>query len=421
VTGTLVLLAYHYPPLVGPASERAASFARHLPGLGWETTVVTARSARYHRSAGHEGPPVRTVRTRSPEPGRLLARVRPSEEAGAPVLAGHGLAERARRLVRDYVYVPDAQAPWIPFAAHAARREAERAERPVLMSTSVPYSAHLAAMRAARRTGAPWMAELRDPWALTGEDVRPRSRLRRRIDWGMEARVVAAATGVVVTSERTREDMLRAHPSLAGRIWVVRNGFEPVADAGPPPGPAEPLELVHSGSVPPGVAVEPLLRGLDRLAKAEPESLRLRVLGPAEPWRAAAAALGGLDWLWLEGVVTPEAARRAVASASACVLVRPGAGERHVVAAKLVDYLGARRPVLAAIAPDGEMAALGARYGDVRIVAPAEEAFEGAVAILLAEHRAGRLEDPVQPQEPPEALSRRAQSVNLAQILDSVA
>ena len=71
-TRSVVLLAYHYPPMVGPASERAASFARHLPEAGWRPIVVTVKHGLFHRDLRQTPPPVHTLRTRSPEPGRVL-------------------------------------------------------------------------------------------------------------------------------------------------------------------------------------------------------------------------------------------------------------------------------------------------------------------------------------------------------------
>jgi hypothetical protein len=145
------------------------------------------------------------------------------------------------------------------------------------------------------------------------------------------------------------------------------------------------------------------------------------VIGPEEPWRATAATMGGLDWLALDGVADPAAARDRVAGASACVLLRPGAWNRHIVAAKLFDYLGARRPVLAVVDPRGEMAALGADYGDLRAAGPSEAAIEAVARVLMDEHRRGLLQRPAPTARPLEELSRPVQAANLARILEFVA
>ena len=416
--------------MLGPASERAASFARHLPETGWEPIVVTVKRGLFHRDLRNRPPPVRTLRTRSPEPGRALRAVTRGRRHSARLddeavreLSGGVALDRVRRLVRDYVYVPDALAPWIPFAIAGARRAVRTAPAPaVLISTSVPYSAHLAARAVARSERIPWVAELRDPWSLMDDRVRPRSRARKAIDGALERRVVAAASAVVVTSELTREAMVRAYPSLDSRTWVVRNGFEPLPGPMPSaPDQTERLELVQAGTVGNEIALAPLLRGIDRVARERPGEIGLRVVGPSDRWRAAAGEVGGLDWLTLDGVVDPATAQRAVAGASATVLLRPGEANRRIVAAKLMDYVGARRPVVGIIWAGGEMARLAADYGDLRLVDPyTEEGVAAAVEALLAEHREGLLERPVDSRRPLAELTRRAQTAKLAAVLESV-
>src|SRR4051795_7821280 len=76
--GTVGVLAFHYPPMVGPASERAASFARFLPAHGWKPFIVTVRGGLFHSDASNLPPRVRTWRTTSAEPSRLLGRLRRS-------------------------------------------------------------------------------------------------------------------------------------------------------------------------------------------------------------------------------------------------------------------------------------------------------------------------------------------------------
>src|SRR3954451_18046107 len=76
--GTIVVLAFHYPPMIGPASERAASFARLLPEHGWQPFIVTVRGGLFHTDAGNLPPVAHTWRTTAPEPSRLLTGLRGS-------------------------------------------------------------------------------------------------------------------------------------------------------------------------------------------------------------------------------------------------------------------------------------------------------------------------------------------------------
>jgi glycosyltransferase involved in cell wall biosynthesis len=422
-TGSVVLLAFHYPPMLGAASERAASFARHLPAMGWEPIVVTVAHGLYHRSPGYAGPPVTTVRTRSPEPSRLLPRGDRSAALGPAMVPDRTLGSggsRLRRFVRDYLYLPDAQVLWIPFAVAGLRRALSYASAaPVVLSTSVPYSAHLAAAWLTRRTGLPWVAELRDPWMHVHPAIRRRPRIRRRIDAALERRVVESASAVVVTSEATRQAMVRRYPALRHRARVVMNGFEPLEHTpASPPAPDGPLELVHAGTVPAHAPIEPLLHGIDAAAGRRPGQIRLTVLGQPGRWTRAASSMGRPAWLDVRGLVAPPAARLAAARASANLLICPGVEYDEHVAAKLMEYLGVRRPVLAIISTSGEMAALGRDYGDLRVVPRFTAAeVQAAVERLLSDHRRGLLRQAVVPSRPVDELSREAQARRLAEAL----
>ncbi|MEJ7784524.1 MAG: glycosyltransferase [Solirubrobacteraceae bacterium] len=417
--------------MVGPASQRAASFARHLPALGWDPLVVTVRCGLYHSDPRNLAPAVPTMRTLCPEPGALVHFMRTGRRASRSSDAPRSIAEgrrsgaghRAQRLVRNYAYIPDGLAGWIPFAVAAIRRALRFVPRPaVLLSTSVPYSAHVAALVAARLENVPWVAEFRDPWSQIDDQMHSRSSMRKRIDASLEAKVVAGADALVVTSALTRESMAQLYPQVGReRIVLVRNGFEATAIAGAPPPPAEALELVHAGSVRQEVAIEPLLRGIDRVARSSGHPIRLQVLGPPEPWQRAADAVGGLGWLDIRGVVTPSTARGAVARASAVIILYPGATKRELVAAKLMDCLGARRPIVGIFSERGEMATLARAYGDLRLVDPyVDDAISDVVRTLLAEHVAGRLQQPTCGGNPIDALSMSRQVGELAKAFDTV-
>ena len=133
------------------------------------------------------------------------------------------------------------------------------------------------------------------------------------------------------------------------------------------------------------------------------------------------AATGSRDWLILDGVTDHATAQRAVAAGSAGVVLVPGEANRQHVAAKLMDYLGARRPVVGIISASSEMARLAADYGDLRLVDPyTEEGVAATIEALLAEHREGVLQRPADGRRPLSELTRRAQTARLAAVLESV-
>ena len=319
--------------------------------------MVTVKQGLYHRDAGYRAPPVRTLRTRAPEPTKLLGaraigRIRMPVAARFPNPWEGPRSTASGDLVRDYLYVPDALVPWIPFAVAGVRRALRAGPGPaVLMSTSVPYSAHLAALAVARSEGVPWVAELRDPWSLIDDRIRPRSRARKWADAALESRVVAAAERA---RGHIRADARGDGACLPGAVRAKLGGEKRVRAArGTRAGAARAIRA--AGARLRGIGADPRSRwshccgdrsGSEGSARARRGCASSARLSPGARRRAA---LGGLEWLRLDGVADPATAQRAVAGGiRQRAAVRPGEVNRQYVSAKLMDYLGARRPILGA-------------------------------------------------------------------------
>jgi hypothetical protein len=429
---SVVLLAYYYPPLAGVASERAAAFRRHLRRLGWQPVVVTARDGFYHRAADLSVDEDDVVRTANPELSRFLRKMyrgggdatenRAVTHAGSgtivtPTVTGR-IGSQARRLVRDWLYIPDAQIGWVPFAASAAMNVLAHHDRAVLYSTSVPFSAHLAALGAWRRTRRPWIAEFRDPWSTSVSPMRSPNGLRTRFDCQLERLIVMRADHVVVTSRSTREEILTAHPGLdPARVSVITNGFEPIAERAVP-SPEAPLLLLYAGTVAAGEDTRPVLSALDAVHARHPGCLRLRVLGPSEPWQHGH---GERPWLEFGGVVTPAQAREAMAESSALLLLQGHPAYRNVIPGKLFEYVGARRPIVAICPQGAEMEQVLHAHADVRVVRRSRQSdLTAVVEQLLREHQSGEIQRPMVSLSAVAPLRRETQFARLADILARV-
>jgi hypothetical protein len=423
----VIMISYYFPPLVGIASERAAAFARHLPTAGWEPTVIAPREGFFHRVSIGGQTATSVVRTTNPELSRLLRTgfsvatraVRPDDDTVLPV-GTSSVAARLRRLARGALYVPDAQLGWVPFAGQAAARELTRSpERAVLFSSSVPFSAHLAAMWARSRVGrVPWVAEFRDPWSEAHPSLLPASALRRRIDRSLHRRILRDATRIVVTSPGFRDLLLETFPELdPARVDVVMNGFEP-APVGSPPSPSERLRIVYAGTVAPGEDVGPFLAALDHIHEERPGRLHLTVVGSPEPWRRMR---GEAPWLDLRGMRTPEEARGFMHNASAVFLLQSHEAYALTLPGKLWEYVGARRPILAAVPGSWPMVDLLRAHADLRLAPNTESGLSAELERLLAEHETGRLQPPRVSEEAVRPLERRVQAVRMAAVFESAA
>jgi glycosyltransferase involved in cell wall biosynthesis len=422
----VVVLAYYYPPLAGIASDRAAALSRHLKPLGWEPTVVAPRSGFYHRAPERDEVDVQVVRTRSVELSRLLRAVysgkrRDGVDARSVRAVETGrFGEHGRRLVRDFVYVPDAQVGWVPFAATAAARAVSSGLGPALIySSSVPYSAHLAALAAARRSRCAWVAEFRDPWSAGRTCHGSSGRIRPRVNAALERWIVRNADHVVVTAPSLRNDLLAAHEDLSPEIVsVVTNGFEPLPERAVPDA-SEPMTILYAGTVAAGEDMRPILVAFDQLARRRPATFRLVVLGPREPWQESPPPGDRRPWLSLDGVVTPARAREAMAQSSVLLHVRRQPAARATLPGKLFEYIGARRPIVAVCPPESDMAALLSKHADARLVRPQEpEALVETLEHLIDEHMDGRIQQPRVPASLTAPLRRQVQAAKLAEIFE---
>ncbi len=434
--GVAVLVSYYAPPAAGVAVNRLVAMLRHLPALGWDPVLVAPASVHHHRAAGDQEDlvSVPVVRVANPEPSRWfrrLAGASPREDpaGGAfeelrPLRIGP-VGSWARRMAREWLYIPDAQLLWIRGAARAAAAAVRNAgSRPtVLFSTSVPYSCHFAARAAATNTGAPWVAEYRDPWSVAPPQFGSRSALRRLIDRRLDHGVATKADRIVVTSEETRALFLRAFPEIAAaRMAVVRNGFE---DTGipvslPTSSTERQLRLAYAGSLLDAGWAGAFLDALDVMDKEEPGSVILDVYGPREPWAGLAAGRpGSARWLRIQGMVPLDELAGKLRTSSALVLLQPDAV--NYVPAKTYEYLGARRPVLADIPAGSETAALLGRFGEFH---PLSGLDARGIAVLLGKllerQSCGTLHEPTVHECVVTGLSRRAQIAILASVFDEV-
>src|SRR5690349_544926 len=155
----------------GVASQRALSFARHLPALGFDVVVVTPRRGAYGLDPTLPGddalPGVRVVRTSSLEPALIARKLRPGKApasaAGDVVesVGGGPITSLVRRALSAAVYFPDHARGWIGPASRAAKKAARETNAVAILSTSPPVSGHVAAVKAAKSLGLPVVLDFR--------------------------------------------------------------------------------------------------------------------------------------------------------------------------------------------------------------------------------------------------------------------
>ncbi|SIS83229.1 glycosyltransferase family 4 protein [Alicyclobacillus vulcanalis] len=451
-----LIVCHDFPPVGGIGVQRPLKFAKYLGDFGWQVTVLTADhvySATLDPSLVEEIPAsVRVIRVADPI-SMLLARMsgRWQEPSGAqggkrgmgPEAAATSgpkgappadalrqptwkrVAWRLWKGAQRHALIPDESVVWAIRAGWVARRLMRREAIDCLYTTSGPHSTQLAGLIATIATGAPWIADFRDPW--TDNLHFHHSGWRAAIERQLERMVFRRASAIVTVTDGFWKLFAAKYPSRALDIHVIRNGVDE-ADFPPAPEPeAEPVgrrpfTFFYAGILYPGRSADALFHAVHRLlenGRVAPSQIRLQFAGVLDyPGHDHHARL--IRELGLEDVVEPlgylprrEALSRMLAADANLLIGDQAAQAKDYVPGKLYEYLFAGRPILAMLR-EGEAADF-VRREQAGVVVPPDDpaAIAEAMLRLMTQPAPAR-------RALPAAYSRRAQAQALAQLMEDL-
>lgn len=426
----VLFIAYHFPPIGGAGSQRSQKFVKYLGEFGVEPIVI----------AGPE--PANSVRW-EPTDGSLAAEIPESTSIYRPP----GPPPEANPLdgLRRRLMLPKSRERWwqrqIIDLGRAAIRDHDV---DAILVTLSPYEGLAPSVILGDESGLPVVADLRDPWALDEVRLYP-SALHRLADRRRMGRLLGRCAMVVANTDDAGSAMSQAFGSIADRVRVVTNGFDPddFEEAAMPPGDGT-FRIVHTGYLHSdlGLAqqrqrtIKRLLSGgvaeVNLLARSHYYLLEaLEQLQDTDPALAARTrlVLAGVlsetdtrlieassvrDHIELVGYVAHRDAIELMRSADVLFLpmhdLPPGVRSR-IVPGKTYEYLASNRPLLAAV-PEGDARDLVAAFG-ATVVAPTDvEAMRSSIVEVSA--RSGESSGP---RDGMERFERRHLSQRLASYL----
>ena len=128
-------------------------------------------------------------------------------------------------------------APWAVWWRRNAERAAlaAAANVDVIVATMPPYQTAAAVTNASQKSGKPWIADLRDPWAF--DEMRLfATGLHRRLEQRHMRQLLGSSAAIVTTTPELARRIAVAFPELADRpIVSIANGYDAADFAGPPP------------------------------------------------------------------------------------------------------------------------------------------------------------------------------------------
>ena len=431
------MLCYYYPPLGGIGSQRSQKFARYLPDHGWQPIVVTPERGAYMIDAtldDGQASGVEVVRTgyvdlsanfkRAIGVRRVDGESPRHTDASVRAINSGGVVNLLRRTVRSWVYIPDGQVGWYPSAVRAGRRAIESRQVEAIYSSSFPVTAHLAARRLKMATHKPWVADFRDLWT-ENHYADYSSALRKRLDQMIESQLFDKAD-VLVTVSETWADTLRRLTGGRKRVEVIRNGFDAAEFAGVTRQRPDRWTITYVGNFY-GAKQDPtpLLEALRRLltsGRIAMGDVRLKIVGELDPYaQEIVSRLGLVSVTNFTGFVSHRESLAHQVDSSLLLLILHGdrSNQGHVPG-KLYEYLGARRPVLAIVPTDFEVAQIIRETGagvtvDATDAAGIEQCLMESYADYQSNRNSGAVECDLS------AYERRHGAAQLADILSTLA
>ncbi len=345
----VLIISYYLPPLGRGGVKRPTKFAKYLKRLGWEPVLLGVKPIAYYAFdptllEDLKGIPV--FRAESLDVSRLVYWLGKRQVKASP------LTEGISRSVFNTLLFPDAKAPWIPFAYWLGRSLAEKGLRPdLILSTSPPFSAHLIGLLLRRHYRVPLVVDFRDFWPTGLVPANPvmkplYARLRR---W-----IARQADAVIAVYQDIVEDL--------GFGEYLPSGYDPeeLADL-----PAFDLKgeipIAYTGSL--SLKEDSTLALIRALREVPGFTLHLAGVVPGSILREVDG-----ERVFYHGYLSARMALGFLKSARILWYTQPAGAS---ATAKLYEYTGLGKPILATIPPESEAARLIASRG-LGVVVPPE-------------------------------------------------
>ncbi|MBI1764836.1 MAG: glycosyltransferase [Acidobacteria bacterium] len=347
----VLLVTYHFPPSAASGTFRMLGFARHLPKFDWQVSVVAPPELPWE-----------------PVDAGLSEKIPPETRIHAVPYP-----RRAPKLVRW-------AAPWgvwLPVAWRTCRRLFREQSIDAVLTSGPPHGVHVLGYYLKRKFGVPWLADFRDPWLTAGSNSAQRG-MRGLWLKHWERRVFRNADVVLANAPNAAAAMQHSYPRWAGKVETLPNGFDPPFEragidcrtgflARPTAWEGRPtccqnvrrqiepdgIHLVHAGELYAGRDPRPLLDAVAQWNRCAPQGRRMLSVHFVGKTSQCGFDLATEikdrrlpEFVTLHGQI-PYADAISMMQAADILVLLDSPGRTIGVPAKVYEYLGAGRPILA--------------------------------------------------------------------------
>lgn len=349
-TSSLELLAvsFIFPP---SATARSVQVARLLKHLQVKTTLVCADDQGAPRDP--------TIEPNAEAQLRDCLRV---------PFAIRGWRKQARRIAWRFDLpvwnrIPDEYSSWKAPALRAIRKHVSNNDyRPdLIVSFAQPMSDHLIGLELKKLYQVPWVAHFSDPW--TDNLFHHYDSLTKRLNLSLERKVIEFADRLIFTSPETVELVMSKYPAAwKTKTRVLPHSFDTSPHSSRPGENQARITIRHTGEFYGPRTPKPLIRTLHSILSDNARSLEgvcFELIGVVNPPTLVDSGIENLPpgLIAIKPPVTYEESCSLSVAADGLLTIDAPADKSVFLPSKLIEYVGAGRPILG-LTPPGAAANL---------------------------------------------------------------
>lgn len=363
----VLIITYYWPPSGGSGVQRWVKFTKYLPSQGIIPVIYTP-----------DNPDItsidRTLEDDIPQEAEIIKRhitefywlyrllrgrkAKDKKEVN-PINGGKkSFLQKLMLFIRGNMFIPDPRITWMCPSVRFLKRYLKKNPVDVIISTGPPQSMHLIAMKVAKATSTPWVADFRDPWTkIFYFKHLPLLPFAKKKHNKLEKTVIDNADAVVTVSPTIRREF---QEMTSTPVHLITNGydaedFEQIVE------PDGFFNITHTGLLVKDGNPQLLWQILAEKCRKDEEFakyLRIRLTGNIDKEVLASIKASGLEDKMINlGYQKHLVAIREQKNASMLILpLREEPEKKGILPGKLFEYLASRHPVLCIGLAEGDIA-----------------------------------------------------------------
>ena len=352
----VLFLTYFWPPSGKATLHWPLKIMKHLPGYGWQPTILTADEDTFSQKdeslVQEVDPSMKVYTAHTREPFGIYRRFL-GKKKNAPLTASETISTTNRSLrhrfavwIRMNAFIPDARIGWYGNAVRRGKEILRSEKFQAIVSIGPPHTTLLVGKKLSKLSGVPHIPVFIDPWVdISYYKGFQRSALTLAIDRSMERSVLENASQVVFVTDSMKEDYQNRYQSVQRKSHVLYWGYDEEAfTAYAPKENNGPETLLHAGNIydhqNPALLWSTLMREVEK-----GRNIRIVFVGTVGPGIRQSIKEAGLeDRTDYKGFLPYQKMIEELSTASYVLVC---ASEKRHVPGKLFEYLRSGKPILA--------------------------------------------------------------------------